>query len=136
VIKHTIRRHAEDLCTEQLGFRTINDAIESERREINAFHVTSLDREIQKRMTPTSGEFAELELAPPSGVGLHQLHAYTLTARLHFLVKLDLAAPRSQKQWDVTRDFHQALRCLQSPVDRQRSLAEKSGSHRAYQRDA
>ncbi len=54
VIKHTIRRHAEDLCTEQLGFRTVNDAIESERREINALHVTSLDREIQKRMTPTT----------------------------------------------------------------------------------
>ena len=46
VIKHTIRRHAEDICTEQLGFRTINDAIESKRREINALHVKLLDRKL------------------------------------------------------------------------------------------
>jgi hypothetical protein len=46
VIKHTIRRHAVDLCTEQLGFRTISDAIESECREINAFHVNLLDRKL------------------------------------------------------------------------------------------
>lgn len=136
LIKHTIRRHAEDLCTEQLGFRTMNDAIESERREINALHVTSLDQEIQKRMTPTSGEFAELELQQPSGTPAQQRHACHLFARLHFLTKADLAAPRSQNRWAVSQDFHQALRCLQGRNDRQRSLADKSGSHRAYQRDA
>lgn len=128
VIKHAIRRHAEDLCTEQLGFRTLNDAIDSERREINALHVTSLDREIQKRMTPTSGEFAELELPPPSGVGLRQLHAHHLAARLHFLTKLDLAAPRSQNRWTVTQDFHQALL---RRSDHLRSLADKPGPCRA-----
>jgi len=45
VIKHTIRRHAEDLCTEQLGFRSINDAIEwncrQSRTQVNARSSTS-----------------------------------------------------------------------------------------------
>ncbi len=136
VIKHTIRSHAEDLCTEQLGFRTINDDIETARREINALHVTSLDREIQKRMIPTNGEAAELELQQTTRSGLRQLPAHHLAARLHFLAKLDLAAPRSQNRWSVSVDFHQTLRCLQLQSAPQRSLAYKSESHRGYQRDA
>ena len=131
VIKHTIRRHAEDLCTEQLGFRTVNDAIESERREINALHVTSLDREIQRRMTLISGEFAELELPPPGGTSVQQLHACHLVARLRFLTKLDLAAPRSQTRWAIAEDFHQALHCLQRRSDRHRGEAQKSAPCRA-----
>jgi len=126
VIKHSIRRHAEDLCTEQLGFRTVNDAIDSERREVTALHVTGLDREIQKRMTPTNGEFAELELQPASGTDHRQLHSHHLAARLHFLVKLDLAERHSQNRWRVTQDFHQKLRGLQRQNDRQRSLADKA----------
>ena len=127
VIKHSIRRHAEDLCTEQLGFRTVNDSIESERREVNALHVTGLDREIQKRMTPTNGEFAELEHQPASGIDPRQLHGQHLAARLHFLAKLDLAEPLSQDRWRVAQDFLQKLRGLQRQNDRQRSLGDKKG---------
>lgn len=127
VIKHSIRRHAEDLCTEQLGFRTVKDAIESERREVSALHVTGLDREIQKRMTPTNGEFAELELPPASGTDHRQPHGHHLAARLNFLVKLDLAEPHSQNRWRVTQDFHQKLRGLQRQNDHQRSQSEKAG---------
>ena len=61
VIKHTIRRHAEDLCTEQLGFRTMNDAVKSQIREINALHVTSLARNIERQMAPVRGGFSEIE---------------------------------------------------------------------------
>jgi hypothetical protein len=127
VIKHSIRRHAEDLCTEQLGFRTINDAIESERREINALHVTSLDRDIQKRMIPTTGEFADLELEPSTGTDLRHLHNKHLSSRLHFLAKLDLAEPLSQNHWQVIQDFHPKLRGLQRQNDRQRSRSDKAG---------
>jgi len=127
VIKHSIRRHAEDLCTEQLGFRTVNDALESERREVNALHVTGLDREIQRRMTPTNEEFAELELQPASGTDQRQLHGHHLAARLHFLAKLDLAEPHSKIRWQVKEDFHQKLRGLQRQNDRQRRGSDKVG---------
>ena len=126
VIKHSIRRHAEDLCTEQLGFRTVNDAIESERREVNALHVTGLDREIQQRMTPTNGEFSELELQAASGTDHRRLHGHHLAARLHFLAKMDLAEPLSQNRWCVNQDFHQTLRGLQRQIDRQRNGAPKA----------
>jgi len=133
VIKHTIRRHAEDLCTEQLGFRTVNDAIESERREINALHVTSLDREIQKRMTPTSEEVAALAIHPS---GQRDLHAHHITARLHFLAKLDLALPLSEGRWEVLQEFQHTLRALQRRKDRQRSLAGKTRPSRIHEREA
>jgi hypothetical protein len=134
VIKHSIRRHAEDLCTEQLGFRTVNDAIESERREVNALHITGLDREIQKRMTPTNGELAELELPPTSGTDYSQLHGHHLAARLHFLSKLDLAESHSRNRWRVTEDFHQKLLRLQRQNDRQRNAAAYVGSSKSYHR--
>jgi hypothetical protein len=121
VIKHSIRRQAEDLCTEQLGFRTINDAIESERREINALHVTSLDRDIQKRMTPTNGEFADLELEPSTGTDLRQLHIRHITARLHTLAKLDLAVLDSQNLWHVQQNFSKKLASIQICRDKLRA---------------
>jgi hypothetical protein len=63
VVKHTIRRHAEDLCTENLGFRTLNDVIESERREIDALHATFLDHQIQKQsLSGLHGVATEIDL--------------------------------------------------------------------------
>lgn len=126
VIKHSIRRHAEDLCTEQLGFRTANDAIKSERREVNALHLTSLDREIHKRMTSANGEFGELELQPESGTDHRQLHGHHLATRLQFLAKLDLAEPKCQSRWQVRNEFMQKLRELQHQKDRQCSMADKA----------
>ncbi|WP_155121363.1 relaxase/mobilization nuclease domain-containing protein [Bryobacter aggregatus] len=126
VIKHSIRRHAEDLCTEQLGFRTVNDAIESERREVAALNITSLDREIQRRMSLTSGAFAKMELEPTEGPDRRALHTHHLAARLHFLAKLGLAESQTQNRWLVSQDFHSKLRGLQLENDRQRSIFDKS----------
>ena len=119
VIKHSIRRHAEDLCTEQLGFRTVNDAIESERREVNALHVTSLDRDIQRRLLSTGPTFSELEL-PSGGSERNQIHMFHLDARLHMLNKLDLAEPIAPSRWRVNSQFQQKLASLQRANDRLR----------------
>jgi hypothetical protein len=132
VIKHTIRRHAEDLCTEQLGFRAINDAIESERREINALHVTSLDRAIQSRMTPTSDVVAEVVV---HSTGPFDGHAHRLAARLHFLAKMDLATAQPEGRWEIRQDFQRELRALQRRNDRQRNGAAKSGPSRTNERE-
>lgn len=123
VIKHSIRNHAEDLCTEQLGFRTIGDAIESGRREINALNVTNLDRELARKMSPTSEEWGSVEVPEPSGSELQRVKASQLQARLGVLTKMDLASPKPGGRWDIRTDFHQKLRALQTANDRQRSRA-------------
>lgn len=125
VIKHSIRNHAEDLCTEQLGFRTIGDAIESGRREISALNVTSLDRQLARKMRPTSAEWGSILMPEPSGSELQRIKASQLQARLGFLAKLDLARPNAGGQWNLSTDFHQKLRALQTANDRQRSRAIK-----------
>jgi hypothetical protein len=123
VIKHSIRNHAEDLCTEQLGFRTVGDAIESGRREITALHVTNLDRELLRKMGPTSEEWGSIQTPEPTGSELQRIKASQLQARLGVLAKLDLAQPQPGGNWNLRTDFHQKLRALQTANDRQRSLA-------------
>ena len=128
VIKHSIRNHAEDLCTEQLGFRTVGDAIESGRREITALHVTSLDRELLRKMSPTSEEWGTIQTPEPSGSELQRIRASQVQARLGFLAKLDLARPNSGGNWDLQSDFHQKLGALQTTNDRQRNRPNKMTS--------
>jgi len=123
VIKHSIRNHAEDLCTEQLGFRTVSDSIESGRREINALNVTSLDRELARKLSPTSAEWGSIQTPEPSGSELQLVKVSQLQARLGTLAKLDLAVPKSGGHWNLRTDFHAKLRALQTANDRQRSWA-------------
>lgn len=47
-IRVAMRRHAEDLCTSQIGFRTKLDSEEAQRREIDQPRYTSLDRIISR----------------------------------------------------------------------------------------
>ena len=50
----SMRRHAEDLCTAQLGYRTKLDAEEAQRREIDQYRYTSLDRVIHRSVANES----------------------------------------------------------------------------------
>jgi type IV secretory pathway VirD2 relaxase len=128
VIKHSIRSHAEDLCTEQLGFRTVSDAIESGRREITALNVTGLDRELLRKISPTAEDWGSIPTPEPTGPELQRIKASQLQARLGFLAKLELAQPSAGGHWKVRTDFQQKLRALQSSNDRQRSQAIKVAS--------
>src|SRR4051812_36769497 len=61
-----IRDNAENLCTAQLGFRTELDALEAERREVDALQITSLDRRIAKEALGLDGDGTfEPESLPP-----------------------------------------------------------------------
>lgn len=121
VIKHSIRSYAEDLCTEQLGFRTIGDAIESGRREIDALHVTNLDRELFRKMGPTAETWGSVQLTEPAGSDLQRIKASQIQARLGTLCKLELAQQGPAGGWKLRSDFHQKLRALQTANDRQRN---------------
>jgi len=62
-LKHGIRGITEDLCTRQIGYRTLHDAAEAERREISEKRVTALDRAIlrdadQDPQAPDSAKLA------------------------------------------------------------------------------
>lgn len=122
-IQHGIRRHAEALCTAQLGYRTTADAQESLRREVDQPRLTSIDRMIRRAGVSRSGNATTFAvdvhlngLVPPT---VQQF----VIARLRVLITLGLAAPHSPDSWSVRSDFEAALRAMQRMTDRQRMLA-------------
>lgn len=128
VIKHTIRRNAEDLCTEQLGFRTIDDIIESERREIGTLNVTSLDRRLTRLGTLTSGGIISITLPDATWTDPQVPHIQHLAARLHILRSLGLAEPESRSHWNLRADFLDALRAIERSEHRRQPRLNREGA--------
>src|SRR5438128_3540212 len=62
-VKSGIRSRAEDLLTKELGHRTIDDAIEAQRREVDQSRFTSLDRVIQ-RQNPAQSDYFIVRCEP------------------------------------------------------------------------
>ena len=91
-IKQGIRNNAENLCTAQLGFRTELDALEAERREVDALQITSLDRRIAKQAFGPDGDgtFEPESLAPANSQGQRARRLF-LAARVRTLGTLGLS---------------------------------------------
>lgn len=128
VIKHTIRRNAEDLCTEQLGFRTIDDSFESERREISSLNVTSLDRRLKRMGTLTTGGLISITLPDATGTDRQVPPIQHLAARLHVLSSLGLAEPKSRSHWNLRADFLDALRTIERSEHRRQPRLNREGA--------
>lgn len=98
-IRHGIRAHAENLVTRQIGYRTVLDAEDAERREIQQTRYTSLDRILNRGNTAAQPGADRTESFT---VDLSKLPASTrqhhLKARLLFLEKLELAQPNGSNQ--------------------------------------
>jgi type IV secretory pathway VirD2 relaxase len=117
-ISSGIRRVAEDLCTQQLGYRSGIDVIEAQRREVQQQRFTSLDRMIARDDPKGGGESDHFRVRRDPDPR-HRL----VIARLRALEEMGLAQPEAQGQWRVRRDFRTALRARQRAADRQKALA-------------
>jgi hypothetical protein len=118
-IKNGIRQHAEELATEQLGYRTQLDAEESQRREVHQARFTSLDRAI-KNAGQLSPDGAIITIGPD----IRSLYA---KRRLIVLQDMGLAEQKSAEKWRVNANFEHILREMQKVADRQKALT----AHRA-----
>jgi hypothetical protein len=128
-IKRGIRNHAENLCTAQLGFRTELDALEAERREVDAQRVTSLDRSIAKYAFGPDGDgTVDPESLPPPRSEGQRARWLLLIARLRTLTVLDLSSQVTPNRWQIDPAFLSKLRALQISQDRQKMLALGAGS--------
>ena len=116
-VKHGIRKIAEDWCTQELGYRTREQALEAQRREVSETRYTSLDRIIARANT-TAAEGAHFPVTSQGG-GRAQL----VVARLAVLESMGLARRVSVDGWEVRRDLESVLRGMQKIADRQRTLA-------------
>jgi len=127
-IKAGVRNLAEELCTQQLGYRTALDAAEAERREIFDCRFTSLDRVIIRR-SELAGEdgFGELMLRTNGSAAgqrdVAQIREQHVVSRLAFLESMGLAAQTSPGWWRLQRDFESILRAMQRTNDRQKMIS-------------
>ena len=123
-IKQGIRGHAENLCTAQLGFRTELDALEAERREIEALHLTSLDRTIARNAFGSAGEgMFDPEALPQPRSQTQLARRQFLTSRLRTLAGLDLAVEVEAGRFQIDPAFLSKLRAMQIGADRQKMRA-------------
>ncbi len=128
-IKRGIREQAETLCTAQLGFRTELDAMEAERREVDALRITSLDRLIAKQAFAPGGDATfDLNALPPAKTDLQRARQQFLGARLRTLSIMRLAENIGDSRWRVDPTFLTTLRVMQTAGDRQKMQALTSGT--------
>jgi type IV secretory pathway VirD2 relaxase len=123
-IKRGIREHAETLATAQLGFRTELDALEAERREVDAPRITSLDRRIARQAFGAEGDgtFALNFLRAPISV-TQRARQHFLTARLRTLRVMGLSEELKPDHWRISPAFLSVLHTMQISQDRLKTLA-------------
>jgi type IV secretory pathway VirD2 relaxase len=116
-VQQGVRKIAEDLCTRQLGYRTMLDAAEADRREISEKRFTSLDRTILRdvRSTPVGNAFFTVVKNPTrTDLGdMARLKEQHIAARMAVLERMGLAEPGGPNTWKVRRDFETVLRAMQ-----------------------
>ena len=131
-IKRGIRDHAETLCTVQLGFRTELDAMEAERREVDAPRVTSLDRLIAKQaFAPGSDGVFDLDALPLPKTELQRARGQFLASRLRTLATMCLAENTGDGRWRVDPTFLTTLRVMQTAGERQTMMVLTNDHARA-----
>jgi type IV secretory pathway VirD2 relaxase len=116
-VKQGIRKIAEDLCTQELGYRTRMQGLEAQRREVSETRYTSLDRIIARANT-AAAEGTHFPVTCQGG-GRAQL----VVARLAVLESMGLARRINMDCWEVRQDVESVLRGMQKIADRQRTLA-------------
>jgi type IV secretory pathway VirD2 relaxase len=121
-IQSGIRRHAEELATKELGFRTERDALEAQSRESQQLRFTSLDRIIQRSRSGNANYFT-VRREPVGATPFARAHENHVQARLVKLEQIGLAAKTAKRTWLVRGDFEDILRTLQRTNDRQKMLA-------------
>jgi len=125
-VKRGIRSIAEDLCTQQLGYRTQRDIAEAQRREVSQQRFTSLDRSIA-RDKPADGASSHFTVSRNP-----DLRNQSVVARLRMLESMGLAEAAGLDQWLVRQDFETALRAMQRLGDRQKILAAHGVPYRMH----
>lgn len=122
-IQSGIRRHAEELATKELGFRTERDALEAQRREVQQLRFTSLDRIIQRSRGEDENYFAVRREPVEPWQRYAKAQDHYVVARLAKLEQIGLAARTDRHSWLVRGDFEDVLRTMQQANDRQKMLA-------------
>jgi Protein of unknown function (DUF3363) len=128
-IRSSIRVHAQDAATRQLGFRAQRDIDNARQKEITASRVTALDRNIAKQRPTASVEPTfDVIFNPRATKDLRpdrRADVVAMAARLRHLETMGLATNVSPTRWTVAANFTEVLKTAQMAGDRQRTFARQ-----------
>jgi hypothetical protein len=119
-----IRDHAQNICTAQIGPRTIEDVTRAMENEVKLYRLTSLDRAIAKDLG--MGANQEAPHFDPL-LGGHRAQFPTqpvLEARLRFLTTIGVTTQLGRADWLVPQNLDWQLKQMALAADRQRMLAQ------------
>lgn len=118
-IKSGIRKQAEELCTNQLGYRTAADRTEAANREVDQPRFTTLDIPLRRQNSPANDHADSSDHFVATVAPTDQF----LPRRLQVLQSMGLAEPMPGNEWAVRKDFESVLRAMKQSTDRQKMLA-------------
>lgn len=121
-IKEGFRLRAQEEATKSLGYRTERDLLSSREKEVNAWRVTSLDRQIMFQASKNKGVFEwDRELSP-----IEALKADQIKRRLELLKESGLITKQenSVNKYDIPEDFLKMITKMGQSKDRQKALAK------------
>jgi type IV secretory pathway VirD2 relaxase len=124
-IKTGMRTRAQQLATQQLGYRTPEDMRLAAERQVVQQRFTDIDRALQRKaQAADKGLKLDYSDGPPKSPFVREARLREIR-RLQQLVAMGLAKKTGPLTWQVNPSFEQALRQIQISNDRLKSLAEQ-----------
>jgi type IV secretory pathway VirD2 relaxase len=127
-IKSGIRQHAQELATNQIGYRTQTQVLQAQSREVQHQHKTSLDDLILRQLQPGNQSWSRIQPQTPVHIAawddVKDRRAQLLSARLRALQTMGLAVQIDNQSWAVRQDFQEVLKAMQKVQDRQKVIAK------------
>ena len=131
-VSHGLRGRAEEVATEILGERSLEEVRRSREQEVTAERWTGLDRSIVRQADrQRGGEEAagdlRIDVAPKRLDGVSPHERGLIVRRLQTLDRYGLARPSRGSAWEVAADFRERLLALAARQDVIQQLYGKHG---------
>lgn len=107
-VKEGFRRRAQEVATELLGERTLEEIQKSQEREVDALRVTSLDRFMDKQ----AAEDRTLDVRDKVNFGKSIFYEGLIKGRLRFLAASGLAVEQPPGVYMLKEDYQDDLRAI------------------------
>ena len=104
-VKEGFRRRAQEVATELLGERSLEEIRKSQEKEVEALRVTSLDRFMEKQM----GEDRTLDVRAKTSFGKSIFYEGLIKGRLRFLAASGLAFEQPPGVFMLKEDYQDEL---------------------------
>lgn len=107
-VKEGFRRRAQEVATELLGERSLEEIRKSQEKEVEALRVTSLDRFMEEQM----GDDRTLDVRAKTNFGKSIFYEGLIKGRLRFLATSGLAIEQPPGVYMLKEDYQDDLRAI------------------------